>query len=129
MTTRDVSSGLFTSHSMALAAKLNHIQTASPPPINAHPSARTQTLRTPLAPVPSRAITTPHASLPHSPNPIHESRGIDLTFHANPESRKTADLSSDPKTNTAFLDSAREWATVSTNRDLVRRHRSPALDG
>ena len=62
-----------------------------------------------------------------------EGGGIDLLFHTNTESGKTDDLQSDPKINIAFLNSSGEWAsisgeaTVSTDRELVRKYYSPAL--
>ena len=62
-----------------------------------------------------------------------ESGGIDLLFHTNTESGKTDDLASDSAINIAFLNSSGEWAsvsgtaTVSTDRELVRKYYSPAL--
>jgi len=62
-----------------------------------------------------------------------EGGGVDVLFHTNTESGKTDDLASDPKINIAFLNSSGEWAsisgdaTISTDRELVRKHYSPAL--
>ncbi|MCJ1483002.1 BLI-3 blue-light-inducible Bli-3 protein [Schaereria dolodes] len=62
-----------------------------------------------------------------------EGNGIDLIFHTNTESGKTDDLKSDPQINIAFLNSSGEWASLSgeadvvTDRELVRKHYSPAL--
>jgi len=62
-----------------------------------------------------------------------ENGGIDLIFHTNAESGKTDSLESDPAINIAFLDPSGQWASISgdaavfTDRDLVRKHYSPAL--
>ena len=64
---------------------------------------------------------------------LQEGGGIDLLFHTNTESGKTDDLQSDSKINIAFLNSTGEWASISgeatvvTDRELVRKHYSPAL--
>ncbi|EQK98835.1 bli-3 [Ophiocordyceps sinensis CO18] len=61
------------------------------------------------------------------------SGGIDLLFHTNTESGKTSDVSSDPNINISFLNASGEWASVSgeatiaTDRDLIKKHYSPAL--
>jgi general stress protein 26 len=66
-------------------------------------------------------------------NPTQETGGIDLLFHTNTESGKTDDLAADPHINLAFLDSTGQWASISgsaeilTDRELVRKHYSPAL--
>ncbi|KAF4513620.1 hypothetical protein G6O67_000868 [Ophiocordyceps sinensis] len=62
-----------------------------------------------------------------------EAGGIDLLFHTNTESGKTSDVSSDPNINISFLNASGEWASVSgeatiaTDRDLIKKHYSPAL--
>lgn len=62
-----------------------------------------------------------------------EGGGVDLLFHTNTESGKTDDLKSEPKINIAFLNSTGEWASVSgeadivTDREMIRKHYSPAL--
>ncbi|PHH86548.1 hypothetical protein CDD83_10072 [Cordyceps sp. RAO-2017] len=62
-----------------------------------------------------------------------ESGGIDMLFHTNTESGKTNDVSSDPNINVSFLNASGEWASVSgqahiaTDRDLIRKHYTPAL--
>merc|ERR1712227_829648 len=62
-----------------------------------------------------------------------ETNGIDLLFHTNTESGKTDDLAADSHVNMAFIDSSGQWAsiagqaTVVTDRDLVKKHYSPAL--
>jgi len=62
-----------------------------------------------------------------------ESGGIDPLFFTNTESGKTDDIASDPAMNIAFLDSSGQWASISgdahisTDRELVRKHYSPAL--
>jgi len=62
-----------------------------------------------------------------------ESGGIDLLFHTNTESGKTDSLAGDPHINISFLSSSGEWASIAgdasveTDRELVRKHYSPAL--
>ncbi|PFH57304.1 hypothetical protein XA68_15236 [Ophiocordyceps unilateralis] len=62
-----------------------------------------------------------------------ETGGIDLLFHTNTESGKTDDIASDSHVNISFLNSSGEWASVSgtativTDRDLIKKHYSPAL--
>lgn len=62
-----------------------------------------------------------------------ESNGLDLLFHANTESGKTDDLHDNSLVNLAFLTPSGEWAsisgqaTVSTDRELVRKYYSPTL--
>ena len=62
-----------------------------------------------------------------------EGNGIDLIFHTNTASGKTDDLAADPTINIAFLSATGQWASiagqaeVSTDRELVRKHYSPAL--
>jgi len=62
-----------------------------------------------------------------------EADGVDLIFHTNTESGKTDDISSDPHTNIAFLNSSGEWASISgnasiiTDRETVKKYYSPAL--
>ncbi len=59
--------------------------------------------------------------------------GIDLLFHTNAHSGKTAALDSDPSINIAFLASDGAWisiageATVSRDKDLIKEHYTPAL--
>jgi general stress protein 26 len=56
-----------------------------------------------------------------------------LLFHANSESGKTDDLTSDPDINLSFLTPSGEWASISgktsveTDRDIVKKFYSPAL--
>ncbi|KJZ79261.1 Protein bli-3 [Hirsutella minnesotensis 3608] len=62
-----------------------------------------------------------------------EAHGIDLLFHTNTESGKTNDLSSDSNINISFLNASGEWASICgeaaiiTDRELVKKHYSPAL--
>lgn len=62
-----------------------------------------------------------------------EGNGIDLLFHANSESGKTDDLTSDPDTNLSFLTPSDVWASirgktsVETDRNIVKNFYSPAL--
>jgi general stress protein 26 len=62
-----------------------------------------------------------------------ESNGLDLLFHANTESGKTDDLHDNSLVNLAFLTPSGEWAsisghaTVSVDRELVRKYYSPTL--
>ncbi|KAI9677306.1 MAG: hypothetical protein M1829_002649 [Trizodia sp. TS-e1964] len=59
--------------------------------------------------------------------------GVDLIFHTNTESGKTDDLASDNHINISFLNSSGEWASISghaaiiTDREVVKKHYSPAL--
>lgn len=56
-----------------------------------------------------------------------------MLFHANSESDKTDDLTSDPDINLSFLTPSGEWASISgktsveTDRDIVKKFYSPAL--
>ena len=62
-----------------------------------------------------------------------ENKGIDLLFHTNTESHKTDELDSDPNINIAFINSSGDWASISgtasviSDRELVKKHYSPAL--
>ncbi|PSR78775.1 hypothetical protein BD289DRAFT_443446 [Coniella lustricola] len=62
-----------------------------------------------------------------------ENGGIDLLFHTNTESGKTDELQSDDHINVSFLNGSGEWASISgtasveTDRELVKKHYSPAL--
>lgn len=62
-----------------------------------------------------------------------ESNGFELLFHTNTESGKTDDLKEDSSVNIGFINNSGEWASISghasieTNRDIVRKHYSPAL--
>ncbi|RDA89647.1 hypothetical protein CP533_4475 [Ophiocordyceps camponoti-saundersi (nom. inval.)] len=62
-----------------------------------------------------------------------ETGGIDLLFHTNTESGKTNDIASDSHINISFINASGEWASVSgtaaivTDRDLVKKHYTPAL--
>ncbi|KAF9696303.1 hypothetical protein EKO04_005331 [Ascochyta lentis] len=62
-----------------------------------------------------------------------EGNGFDLLFHTNTESGKTDDLKEDSTVNIGFINPSGEWASISghasieTNRDVVRKHYSPAL--
>ncbi|KAF1361750.1 hypothetical protein EJ07DRAFT_109743 [Lizonia empirigonia] len=62
-----------------------------------------------------------------------EGNGFDLLFHTNTESGKTDDLKEDSSVNIGFINPSGEWASISghasieTNRDVVRKHYSPAL--
>jgi len=62
-----------------------------------------------------------------------ESGGIDLVFFTNTESGKTDDIASDPAANVAFLDASGQWASISgtanisTDRDLITKHYTPAI--
>lgn len=64
---------------------------------------------------------------------VQESGGIDLLFHTNTETHKMDEITGDPHVNISFLNSAGDWASVSgvssivTDRDLVKKHYSPAL--
>lgn len=66
-------------------------------------------------------------------NVQQEANGTQFIFHTNTESGKTDDLVNDPAINLAFLNNSGEWASISgtasveTNRDVVRKHYSPAL--
>ncbi|KAA8914547.1 putative BLI-3 blue-light-inducible Bli-3 protein [Sphaerosporella brunnea] len=60
--------------------------------------------------------------------------GVDLIFHTNTETGKTDELLSDPHANMAFIKpSTGEWASISgtasvtTDRDIVRKYYSPSL--
>ena len=69
----------------------------------------------------------------YADNQRQESGGLDLIFHTNTESGKTDSLASDPAINIAFLDPTGQWASVSghanvsSDRDLIHKHYSPAL--
>ncbi|KAF2240838.1 hypothetical protein BU26DRAFT_191863 [Trematosphaeria pertusa] len=62
-----------------------------------------------------------------------EGNGFELLFHTNTESGKTDDLKTHPSINIAFITPSGEWAsisghaTVETDREVVRKHYSPAL--
>ncbi|PHH71687.1 hypothetical protein CDD80_5063 [Ophiocordyceps camponoti-rufipedis] len=62
-----------------------------------------------------------------------ETGGIDLLFHTNTESHKTNDIASDSHINISFINASGEWASISgtasvvTDRDLVKKHYTPAL--
>ncbi|CAG5184578.1 uncharacterized protein ALTATR162_LOCUS10979 [Alternaria atra] len=62
-----------------------------------------------------------------------EGHGFDLLFHTNTESGKTDDLKEHKSVNIGFINSSGEWASISghasieTDRDVVRKHYSPAL--
>jgi general stress protein 26 len=62
-----------------------------------------------------------------------EGHGFDLLFHTNTESGKTDDLKEHKSVNVGFINNSGEWASISghasieTNRDVVRKHYSPAL--
>ncbi|KAL6707844.1 hypothetical protein ACN47E_003744 [Coniothyrium glycines] len=62
-----------------------------------------------------------------------ESQGFDLLFHTNTESGKTDDLKEDKSVNIGFINNSGEWASISghatieTDREVVRKHYSPAL--
>ncbi|KAF4587234.1 Protein bli-3 [Ophiocordyceps camponoti-floridani] len=62
-----------------------------------------------------------------------ETGGIDLLFYTNTESHKTNDIASDSHINISFINATGEWASISgtasvvTDRDLVKKHYSPAL--
>lgn len=62
-----------------------------------------------------------------------EGNGFDLLFHTNTESGKTDDLKEDSSVNIGFINNSGEWASISghasieTNRDIVKKHYSPAL--
>lgn len=62
-----------------------------------------------------------------------EGSGFELLFHTNTESGKTDDLRENTSVNVGFINSSGEWASISghasieTNRDVVRKHYSPAL--
>ncbi|RAR09096.1 bli-3 protein [Stemphylium lycopersici] len=62
-----------------------------------------------------------------------EGHGFDLLFHTNTESGKTDDLKEHKAVNIGFINSSGEWASISghasieTDREVVRKHYSPAL--
>ncbi|KAF2659486.1 hypothetical protein K491DRAFT_622636 [Lophiostoma macrostomum CBS 122681] len=62
-----------------------------------------------------------------------EGNGFDLLFHTNTESGKTDDLATHSSVNIAFVTPSGEWASISghasieTDREVVRKHYSPAL--
>jgi general stress protein 26 len=62
-----------------------------------------------------------------------EGSGFDLLFHTNTESGKTDDLKEHKSVNIGFINNSGEWASISghasieTNREVVRKHYSPAL--
>ncbi|KAI4640868.1 uncharacterized protein J4E79_011798 [Alternaria viburni] len=62
-----------------------------------------------------------------------EGHGFDLLFHTNTESGKTDDLKEHKSVNVGFINNSGEWASISghasieTDRDVVRKHYSPAL--
>ncbi|CAN9392077.1 unnamed protein product [Alternaria alternata] len=62
-----------------------------------------------------------------------EGHGFDLLFHTNTESGKTDDLKEHKSVNIGFINSSGEWASISghasieTDREVVRKHYSPAL--
>ncbi|KAH9864578.1 hypothetical protein J1614_010513 [Plenodomus biglobosus] len=62
-----------------------------------------------------------------------EGNGFDILFHTNTESGKTDDLKEHAAVNVGFINNSGEWASISghasieTNRDIVRKHYSPAL--
>lgn len=67
------------------------------------------------------------------PSIAQENGGIDLLFHTNTESGKTDDIDSDSHINISFYNGTGEWASISgrasiiTDRELVKKHYSPAL--
>ena len=66
-------------------------------------------------------------------NKQQEGHGFDLLFHTNTESGKTDDLKEHKSVNVGFINNSGEWASISghasieTDRDVVRKHYSPAL--
>ena len=62
-----------------------------------------------------------------------EVHGFDLLFHNNTESGKTDDLKEHKSVNIGFINNSGEWASISghasieTDREVVRKHYSPAL--
>lgn len=87
----------------------------------------------PLYLPPPPLFSTCRLSAPIANTIQQESGGIDLLFHTNTETHKTDEIASDPHTNISFLNSSGDWASVSgtasivTDRDLVKKHYSPAL--
>ena len=66
-------------------------------------------------------------------NERQEGHDFDLLFHTNTESGKTDDLKEHKSVNVGFINNAGEWASISghasieTDREIVRKHYSPAL--
>jgi general stress protein 26 len=64
---------------------------------------------------------------------MQEGHGFDFLFHTNTESGKTDDLQEHKSVNIGFINNAGEWASISghasieTDREVVRKHYSPAL--
>ena len=64
---------------------------------------------------------------------LKEGNGFDLLFHTNTESGKTDDIKDDSAVNIGFINPSGEWASISghasieTDRNVVRKHYSPAL--
>jgi general stress protein 26 len=64
---------------------------------------------------------------------MQEGNGLDLLFHTNTESGKTDDLHTHSTCNVSFITPSGDWASISghasisTDRDLVKQHYSPAL--
>ena len=64
---------------------------------------------------------------------IQEGHGFDFLFHTNTESGKTDDLQEHKSVNIGFINNRGEWASISghasieTDREVVRKHYSPAL--
>ncbi|KAF2687891.1 hypothetical protein K458DRAFT_385461 [Lentithecium fluviatile CBS 122367] len=62
-----------------------------------------------------------------------EGNGFDLLFHTNTESGKTDDLKTHNSVNIGFINNSGEWASISghasieTDREVVKKHYSPAL--
>ena len=62
-----------------------------------------------------------------------EGNGFELLFHTNTESGKTDDLKEHKSVSIGFINNSGEWASISghasieTNRDVIRKHYSPAL--
>ncbi|KAL2754218.1 hypothetical protein ACRALDRAFT_2109230 [Sodiomyces alcalophilus JCM 7366] len=88
---------------------------------------------TKLAMMTTRDATTGHLMSRAMALAATESGGIDLLFHTNTETHKMDEITGDPHVNISFLNSAGDWASVSgvssivTDRDLVKKHYSPAL--
>ena len=77
--------------------------------------------------------TQPTQSTPVLTTTQQEGNGFDLLFHTNTESGKTDDVATHKSVNIAFINPSGEWASVSghasieTDREIIRKHYSPAL--